>query len=204
MQKARGRGVGRGGGRRWGRGSKRGREAAPAQEATKKHKPNREQDSWGATTANTYIHAALDALQSHNHTHAATSTNHSTAEATALAASRQHLRTALQCLSALRPEGDEHTGGGEEDDPRREAVEEGQGSSSSTGAGLAIQQLPGPLTHHTEGGEPPIQLAPTTAQHTHEGTANFEEAIRLAIHVGQGWEQLTLEERVQDIGAKGC
>ncbi|CAE7363534.1 dbp9 [Symbiodinium natans] len=113
--------------------------AAPAQEATKKHKPNREQDSWGATTANTYIHAALDALQSHNHTHAATSTNHSTAEATALAASRQHLRTALQAAEA----GKEVARGGQKDEQlgAGEAEQELLIAASYPGHGQASHHL---------------------------------------------------------------
>ena len=64
--RGRGRGGGRSGGRTsGGRGDRKRKQQPPEEQATKRHKPQLDARARGATTAATYIQAALEALQEH-------------------------------------------------------------------------------------------------------------------------------------------
>ena len=77
----------------------------------------------------------------------------------------------------------------------------GSSGSNSRASNLARRQPPQPITNRAGAPEAHQANPPTPDTMRDEGTTNFEEAVRLAHQVGQGWGRLNLEERRQDIGA---
>ena len=179
----------------------------PSEQATKRHKPQLDARARGATTAATYIQAALEALQEHT-----TGTQATTDAVTnTLQSGHSHLTNALECLQAWTGEGgatgvqlvNNHT-----EDMEPGGGEEPASSSTRPRGRLAEQRPPSPINNPDSSNPPPPRPAQdndTTATggwtHHTGGTTNFEEAIRLAQHVRMGWGALNAEERIQDVGA---
>ena len=201
-----GRGRRNGGGGRKGAPKRAGQRPAGAQPPSKRPRMGAKERQ--ATTASTYIHAALSALRGQ----AGEGEGAATIEE-----GEGHLVAALQCLGRVTGEEEEEEGGEHENNsvggttPQQPPPlpppttrepgpgEEGYGSSSSRdGAGVAQPgrhgRLVEPITRATEAGRSTQggQLQPQG------GTTTWEEVARLAGQVCRGWGALTTEERMQD------